>query len=110
MLTIPVQEKYVNVLSAFGDIQTVIETAVRRYTLERITTKITELQQRENAYQAKYGLDYPTFAQRTAEDEEFVTQIETTISTLWENDLADWEFCYKGVQDWTHTLQTILLT
>ena len=110
MLTIPVQEKYVNVLSAFGNIQTVIETAVRRYALEQVTTKITELRQRENAYQAKYGMDYPTFAQRTAEDEAFVTQIETTITKLWENDLVDWEFCDKGVQDWTHTLQTILLT
>lgn len=110
MLTIPIQDQYVNVLTAFGDIQSVIETAVRRYTLERITTKITELRQRENAYQAKYGLDYPAFAQRTAADEEFVAQIEATITKLWENDLADWEFCYKGAQDWTRTLQTILLT
>ena len=110
MLAIPVQEQYVTVLKAFGDIQTVIETAVRRYALEQITTKITELRQREQCYQAKYGLDYPTFAQRTAADDDFVKQIEATITKLWENDLVDWEFCYKGVQDWTHTLQTILLT
>lgn len=110
MLTIPIQDKYANVLTAFGDLQAVIDAAVRRYTLERITTKITELRQREQAYQAKYGMDYPAFAQRTAEDEAFVTQIETTITKLWEHDLADWEFCYKGVQDWTRTLQTILLT
>lgn len=107
MMTIPVQEKYVNVLTTFGDIHTVIDTAVRRYTLERITTKITELRQRDVSYQAKYGMEFPQFAKRTAEDEAFVTHIETTISKLWENDFADWEFCYKGVQDWTRTLQSI---
>ena len=83
---------------------------VRRYALEQITTKIIELRQREQIYQAKYGLDYQTFAQRTAEDEEFVTQIEATRTKLWEDDLLDWEFCYKGAQDWTHTLETMLLT
>ncbi|GAK59540.1 hypothetical protein U27_06525 [Candidatus Vecturithrix granuli] len=99
MLTIPIQDKYVNVLAAFGDIQSAIDAAVRRYTLERITTKITELRQRDQAYQAKYGLEYPAFAERIAADEDFVTQIGATINKLWENDAADWEFCYKGVQD-----------
>ncbi len=63
---------------------------------------ITELRQRNTSYQVKYGMAFPQFAERTAEDEEFVKQIETTISKLWENDLADWEFCYKGVQDLRH--------
>jgi len=110
MMTIPVNEKYIEVLTVFGDLQEAIDSAVQRYTIEQITGKIRELRQRDAQYQAEYGMDYPTFAQRIAEDDTFVNEIETNISKLWENDLADWEFCYKGIQDWTHTLQTILLT
>lgn len=109
MMTIVVQEQYVNVLAAFGDLQAAIDAAVRRYALEQMTAKITALRDKDKAYQARYGMTYPAFAQQTAEDEAFVRRVETTITKLWEHDLADWEFCYKGVQDWTQTLQNILL-
>ena len=59
MMNVPVQEKYVNVLTAFGNIQAAIDTAVRRYTLKQITAKITELRQQDKAYQAKYEMAYP---------------------------------------------------
>jgi hypothetical protein len=55
-------------------------------------------------------MDYPTFTQRMTEDELFSEQVEAKVNKMWEFDLADWEFCYKGVQDWTQKLQTILLT
>ncbi len=109
MTTVAINDKYVEVLSTFGDLQEAIDLALQRYTIEQITSKITELRQKKAQYQAKYGLDYPTFAQRIAEDETFVNQIETSINKTWEFDLADWEFCYKGMEDWTRTLQTILL-
>ena len=46
---------------------------------------------------------------RLSEDEEFVDKIESTISKTWEIDLAEWEFCYKGIEDWTGKLQNILI-
>jgi hypothetical protein len=55
-------------------------------------------------------MDYLAFSQRIAEDEKFVNQIEATLDKMWEIDLADWEFCYKGIEDWTKKLQNILLT
>lgn len=110
MTTIDIPEKYVEVLSVLGDVQTAVDLALQRYTIEQITTKLAQLRQRDHDYQAKYGMDYFTFTQRIAHDEAFVHQIETTISSLWEQDLADWEFCVKGVEDWTQTLQSLLLT
>lgn len=109
MTTITISDKYVEVLSTFGDVQQAVDLALRRYTIDQITTKIAGLRQKEAHYQARYGLDYPTFVQRVGEDETFVNHIETKISKTWELDLADWEFCYKGIEDWTRTLQTVLL-
>lgn len=108
MVTIPIKDEYVEVLTAFGDLETAIDLALQRYTIEQITTKMAELRQREAGYQAKYGLDYPTFARRAAKDEKFIRQVETT-NKMWEVDLADWEFCHKGVEDWSRKLQSILL-
>ena len=109
MTTVSINNKYVKVLSAFGDLQEAIDLALRRYTIEQITGKVSELRHKEAQYQAKYRLDYPAFAKRIAEDETFVNEVETNINKTWEFDLADWEFCHKGIEDWTRTLQTILL-
>lgn len=109
MATVAIQDKYIEMLNALGGVQTALELALQRFAIEQITSKLSELRQREAAYHAKYNLDYPTFAQRMATDEDFVRQIETSLSKTWEIDLADWEFCYRGIQDWTRRLQTLLL-
>ena len=110
MTTVAIQEKYVDTLTAFGELQETIDKALQRYTVEKITDKISELRQKDHAYCAKYDMDYPDFAQRITHDEAFITHIEGHITKMWEVDLADWEFCYKGIKDWTQKLHTILLT
>ena len=54
-------------------------------------------------------MDHLTFNQRVSEDEVFIINLEAKVNNLWEIDLADWEFCYEGIGDWTHKLQNILL-
>ena len=109
MATVSIKDEYVEVLTAFGDLQAAIDLALQRYTIEQITTKVAELRQKDAAYRAKYSLDYPTFVQRIAKDEAFVNQVEAKVNKMWEVDLADWEFCYEGIKDWTQKLQIILL-
>jgi hypothetical protein len=110
MVNVAIHEKYVQTLETFGNLPETIEKAIQCYTVEKITEKITEFQQKVKQYQAKYGMDYPSFEQRIARDEQFVEHIENHINSAWEVDFADWEFCYKGIQDWTRKLNTILLT
>ncbi len=110
MTTVVLKDEWVDILSAFGDIQTIVNQAVQKYTIDQIFGKITLLRQKDAVYQKKYGLDYQSFSQKTAVDEDFVTQLESEIEKMWEGDLADWEFCHKGIEDWTQKLQTILLT
>ena len=109
MVTVSIKDEYAEVLTAFGELQDAIDLALKRYTIEQITAKVDELRQRDAMYQAKYGRDYPTFAQCVAQDETFVRHVESHVNNMWEVDLADWEFCYKGTQDWMKKLQTILL-
>lgn len=110
MTSVAIPEKYIEVLSILGDVQTAVDLALQRYTIEQITARIAELRQRDQGYRSKYGMDYDAFMQRVAQDEAFVQEIETSINVLWEHDLADWEFCVKGIEDWTRTLQSLLLT
>jgi hypothetical protein len=109
MTTVTVQNKFTEILAAFGDVQESVNAAVQRYTIEQITDKITELRRKDEEFQKKYGSEYSAFAKRTSEDDEFIKAVEAKISKTWEADLADWEFCYKGVEDWTKKLQDILL-
>ncbi|MCP4696702.1 MAG: hypothetical protein GY862_07625 [Gammaproteobacteria bacterium] len=109
MTTVSVKDEYAEILSSFGNLQRSLEIALQRYTIEQVTAKINELRARDTAYQTKYGMIYNEFAARTASDEAFVTCIERTLNKCWEEDLADWEFCCKGIQDWSQKLQRVLL-
>jgi hypothetical protein len=110
MATVAVQDKFAEVLTTFGDLQEGVDAALQRYTIDQIGTKITELRRRNTEYQSRYGMEYPDFSRRVTRDEEYVRYVETNINKMWEVDLADWEFCYKGIEDWTRKLQNILLT
>ena len=101
MLTVTVQDKYATALSTLGNLQTGVDQAVQRYTIEQIVDKVAQLRHKAKGYELKYGMVYTTFTEQTARDELFVETIEATISPLWEIDLADWEFCVKGIEDWT---------
>jgi len=109
MVTVSIPDKYAEMLRVLGDVPAAIDLALQRYTIDQITGRLAELRQREAGYVARYGLNYVTFAQRTATDEDYVVQIETQVSKVWEADLADWEFCHKGTQEWTRRLQSLLL-
>ena len=109
MVTVPIRDEYFEILTALGDLQSGVDLALQRFALERITTKIAELREQDAEYQSKYGLDYPTFTRRIMADEEFLEHVERKIEKKWEADLFDWEFCFKGVEDWTRKLQHILL-
>ncbi|MFN6513367.1 MAG: hypothetical protein RMY29_002545 [Nostoc sp. CreGUA01] len=110
MATVSIKDEYIEVLAALGDLQESMDLALKQYTLDKIAAKITELRQRDNKYREKYQLDYSTFSQKVSEDETFIKHIENSVDKVWEIDLADWEFCHKGVEDWIQKLQIILLT
>jgi hypothetical protein len=109
MTTISIKDEYAEILSNFGNLESAIDLALKRYTIEQITTKIAELKQKNLNYQNKYRTDYLSFCKKIQQDEAFINYIETHLEKLWEIDLSDWEFAYQGILDWTEKLQAILL-
>jgi hypothetical protein len=107
--TVSVKDEYVEVFTALGDLQGTVDAALQRYAIEQISQKIAEFRQKDEDYGAKYGVSYLEFAEKTSIDPDFVSSIEQTINKTWEIDLADWEFCHKGIEDWMQKLQHILL-
>jgi hypothetical protein len=108
MITVSIKNEYAEILSNFGNLEEAMELAIKRYTLEQITSKIAELKRKSADYQNKYQIDYQTFCQKIEQDETFINVIETNIDKLWEIDLSDWEFCEEGIKDWTNKLQSNL--
>lgn len=106
--TVTIKQTYADVLHTLGDVQASVDLALQRYIIEQITSKIAHLREKDRAFQAKYDCDYATFVERISRDEQFIAHIEKHVSKMWETDQAEWEFCYKGIDDWTNRLQTIL--
>jgi len=89
MTTVAIQDKFVETLTAFGNLQESVDTALQRYTIEQISSKITELRRRDVEYKTKYGMTYLDFSRRVGEDEAFVQYVEREVNKMWELDLAD---------------------
>jgi len=106
---VSIRDGFAEALAPLGDLRQAVDTALRRYAIEQITTKVTDLRRRDQEFAGKYGCDYEAFKQRTARDAQFVSEVEMRISKTWELDLAEWQFCPEGAQDWTERLQEILL-
>ena len=106
---VAIQDRFAQMLAPLGDLRQTVDTALRRFAIEQITTKINELRRRDREFAVKYGCDYETFKRKSARDAQFVTKVEGNISAVWELDLAEWQFCHEGVRDWSQRLQEILL-
>jgi len=105
-----IKNSYTEILHSFGkDLQSAVDTALQKYLIDMVTSKIAELRKKELIFEAKYKYDYKTFSQRIAEDEEFAVYTENNINKMWESELAEWEFCHKGIDDWTKKLRNILM-
>ena len=50
MTTVAISNKYVDGLSALGDLQSAVDLALQRYTIEQITAKVADLRRRDLAY------------------------------------------------------------
>ncbi|CAN2040752.1 conserved hypothetical protein [Candidatus Magnetomoraceae bacterium gMMP-15] len=108
--SIAIKRKYAEIILSFNtDLQSAVDLALQRYLIDQLMIKIAELKKKDKAFQLKYDCNYDTFCRHITQDEKYVNQIEKNINKLWEKDQADWEFCHKGIGDWTKQLQNILM-
>lgn len=109
MTTITIDDRYANTLNEFTDVQSAVNIAIKRYIINMISDKISELSTAKKRYIDKYGMDFQSFQDKVSTDEDFIDLLENQkqIKT-WETDLMEWEFNIKGIEDWKQKLQNIL--
>jgi hypothetical protein len=106
MPIVRVKEEYAAILEP---LQESVDEALRRYALEVVQARILEMEQQVQAWEERYGCSYDLFAYRTATDEEYVKQLDTSPTTQqWEGDLISWEFDVGELREWRHRLQKLL--
>ena len=76
------------------------------FTIEEARTQISDLEQRLQKYEDKYGCSYDLFAYRTATDEDYIRELNAVLATQqWEGDLISWEFDTEELWEWRRRLQ-----
>ena len=105
-MTIQVKPIYAEV---YRVLQENIDEVLRDHALKQLEQRITEAQRRVEQWEAKFHCDYPTFAERTSMDIEYVEQLNVSVGTQdWEGDLFEWEVDYEDLQRWQQHLQMLL--
>jgi hypothetical protein len=107
MLTISIDDKWVDTAQLFGDVDQVVKKALRVYLIEQCQQRIDQAATKVSTYTERYHCDYNVFKQRIQTDEDFLKKIETK-NSLWEEDAIEWEYWLEEHQTWNDRLKTIL--
>ena len=99
--------RYVDVLSALGNLEETLQEAVRSYAVTQIGERIVKLQHEISGFQKRYGLSYVEFYAQVTSDEEFVTRLRQSHPT-WERDFNSWEYYIEELHEWLGRLESIL--
>ncbi len=99
----------VSVLGEFTDVQTAVNSAIKRYILNYALDKIAELSDVNKKMEEKYESTFFEFNEKISTDEIFVQNLELERQIQnWEDDLITWEFTMIAIQDWKKKLALIL--
>lgn len=79
MTLIAVQEKYLDTLKAFGDVNAQINQVIEDYVTRRIIERVRIARENTREFEAKYAMPYATFAERVQLDEDFYNQVSQAI-------------------------------
>lgn len=107
MSAVAVKNDLVNVAKKFGDVDTVVSEAVRRYAIEQCIERVENARIRIREFEKRYGAAYPTFAKRVQTDAKFLRRIESK-NPVWEEDAMEWKYRLEETAEWTETLASIL--
>jgi len=107
MITVPVSDEWVETVRLFGNIEQVVQDALRDYSVEQCQQRVNKAAAAIARYNQKYNCDYAYFAQAVQTDADFLTAVETQ-NPLWEEDAAEWHYWLEEQQTWLHRLGNIL--
>ena len=107
MLSVPIDNEWVETAQLFGDVESVIKDALRNYSIEQCQQRINKATALVASYNRKYHCDYEKFQRDIQTHEDFLARIETQ-NPLWEEDAMEWEYWLEEQQSWLCRLGDIL--
>ena len=107
MSAVAVKNDLLTVAKKFGDIDTVVSEAVRRYAIEQCIERVETARAKIRGYEKQYGATFPVFARRVRQDAKFVKRVESK-NPVWEQDTMEWKYRIEEADEWTATLASIL--
>ena len=109
MQSITIQDKYFEALKLFGEINELVETALRQFIVEQAAERIKLLRDKVKVWEEIYGESFNSFQHKIETDEAFARKLDET-HPLWEGDLINWKFYAEELQEWLERIQNILIT
>lgn len=101
------KDEWVKTASLFGDVETVITDALRRYAVDKCIQKIEQARAKIKIYESRYECDYDTFSLKVQTDEDFLRRVEK-INPVWEEDAMEWDYRLKELAEWMQKLEDTL--
>jgi len=106
-IVLEMKDEWVKTASLFGDVETVVADALRRYAVDKCIQKIEQARAKIKAYENRYGCDYDTFSLKVQTDEDFLRGVEK-INPVWEEDAMEWDYRLKELAEWMQKLEDTL--
>ena len=101
------KDEWVKTASLFGDVETVVTDALRRYAVDKCIQKIEQARAKVKLYESKYECDYDTFSLKVQTDDDFLRRVEK-INPVWEEDAMEWDYRLKELAEWMQKLEDTL--
>lgn len=105
-MTLTLQPKWIEMAQEFGDLDTVVEDALRAYFLTQSQARMNEAERQISAYRQKYQCDYDSFQSLVQTDAQFLMQVEAS-HPLWEADAMEWQYWLEEQAEWRRRLAAI---
>ena len=107
---VSIDQRLLDPLKDLMDVPEAVHKALKYYLVNQITNKISSLAQTDNHFKEKYGMGFADFSCKLQQEEGFVDYLENSLQQKnWEDDYIEWEFCHKGIEDWSNKLKHILM-
>ncbi len=106
MRMVKVKENYLDLMEPFGEVDTTVEKAVKRYVMEKGCTKIEKCKNRINEFKNRYNCNLEVFKKRLANEESLQKIEESNLG--WEEDLFEWKYYEAELKDWIGRIEDLL--
>jgi len=107
MTTVTIKNNYLEMLSAIGRVESIVEEAVRKYLIDKCVERLEKAKLKIVEFEKRYNCQYPDFC-LTISDENQLGKIEKKHPT-WEADFVEWEYWQKEREEWKTKLEIIHL-